>query len=109
MVVIGSGSVRELSDIALSRYACYVVAQNGDSNKPEIAFAQTYFAVQTRKQELIEQRLLDVARVNARVKLTKSCCYDIPSFRLVMMQKHCADLQIRDRERVTYCLNMEPS
>jgi len=72
MVVIGSGSVRELSDIALTRYACYVVAQNGDPNKPEIAFAQTYFAVQTRKQELIEQRLLDVARVNARVKLTKS-------------------------------------
>lgn len=72
MVIIGSGSVRELSDIALTRYACYVVAQNGDPNKPEIAFAQTYFAVQTRKQELIEQRLLDVVRVNARMKLTKS-------------------------------------
>lgn len=72
MVSIGSDTKREIDDIALTRYACYLIAQNGDSNKSEIAFAQTYFAVQTRKQEIIEQRLLDVARVNAREKLSKS-------------------------------------
>ncbi len=72
MVDLGSGSQRELDDFALTRYACYLIAQNGDSAKNEIAFAQTYFAVQTRKQELIEQRLLDVARVTAREKLSKS-------------------------------------
>lgn len=72
MVQIGSGSEREIEDIALTRYACYLIAQNGDSSKNEIAFAQTYFAVQTRKQEIIEQRLLNVARVAAREKLSKS-------------------------------------
>jgi DNA-damage-inducible protein D len=72
MVVIGSGTERQIEDIALTRYACYLIAQNGDAAKPSIAFAQTYFAVQTRKQEIIEQRLLDVARVSAREKLSKS-------------------------------------
>ena len=72
MVSIGSGTQRLIEDIALSRYACYLVAQNGDPEKSEVAFAQTYFAVQTRKQEIIEQRLLDVARVAAREKLSKS-------------------------------------
>jgi DNA-damage-inducible protein D len=72
MVDLGSGSQREIADFALTRYACYLIAQNGDASKPEIAFAQTYFAVQTRKQELIEKRLLDVARVTAREKLSKS-------------------------------------
>jgi DNA-damage-inducible protein D len=72
MVGLGSGSQREILDFALTRYACYLIAQNGDASKPEIAFAQTYFAVQTRKQELIEKRLLDVARVTAREKLSKS-------------------------------------
>ena len=72
MVGLGSGSRREIEDIALTRYACYLIAQNGDSSKPSVAFAQTYFAVQTRKQEIIEQRLLDIARVSAREKLTKS-------------------------------------
>lgn len=72
MVDLGSGSKREIEDIALTRYACYLIAQNGNSSKPAVAFAQTYFAVQTRKQEIIEQRLLDIARVSAREKLTKS-------------------------------------
>ncbi|MBB3057132.1 DNA damage-inducible protein D [Mucilaginibacter gotjawali] len=72
MVTIGSGGQREVEDTALTRYACYLIAQNGDPTKPPIAFAQTYFAVQTRKQEIIEQRLIDVERVNARDKLTKS-------------------------------------
>lgn len=72
MVQIGSGAKKEISDIALTRYACYLIAQNGDTSKSEIAFAQTYFAVQTRNQEIIEQRLLDIARVSARGKLTKS-------------------------------------
>jgi len=72
MVELGSGAEREIEDVALTRYACYLIGQNGDPTKPEIAFAQTYFAVQTRRQELIEQRLLDVARVSAREKLTKA-------------------------------------
>ncbi len=73
MVEIGSGVEKEIPDIAITRYACYLVAQNGDAtSKTEIAFAQTYFAVQTRRQEIIEQRLLDVARVTAREKLSKS-------------------------------------
>ncbi len=72
MVGLGSGSQREVIDFALTRYACYLVAQNGDSSKSEVAFAQTYFAVQTRKQEIIEKRLLDIARVTARDKLSKS-------------------------------------
>ncbi|WP_346983553.1 BRO family protein [Chryseobacterium sp. POE27] len=58
MVLLGSGSEREISDIALTRYGCYLIAQNGDSSKSEIAFAQTYFAVQTRRQEIIEKKIV---------------------------------------------------
>ncbi len=72
MVNLGSGAQRDIDDIALTRYACYLIAQNGDSSKDPIAFAQTYFAVQTRKQEIIEQRLAEVERLSARKKLTIS-------------------------------------
>ena len=71
-IEVGNAAPREIEDTALTRYACYLIAQNGDSSKSEIAFAQTYFAVQTRKQEIIEKHMLDVERVTAREKLSKS-------------------------------------
>ena len=72
MVGIGSETKREIGDLILTRYACYLVAQNGDPRKEQIAFAQSYFAVQTRKQELIEERIALIERLNARQKLVSS-------------------------------------
>jgi len=72
MVSIGSGSKRQINDIKCTRYACYLIAQNGDPRKEEIAFAQSYFAVQTRKQELIEEHIRLSERLHARKKLTES-------------------------------------
>jgi len=72
MVGIGSEAEREISDIMLTRYACYLIAQNGDPRKEQIAFAQNYFAIQTRKFELIKKRIDDWERLQARQKLTIS-------------------------------------
>ena len=72
MIEVGKTAEREVSDIALTRYACYLIAQNGDPRKDAVAFAMTYFAVQTRKQELIETRMAEWERLRAREKLTLS-------------------------------------
>ena len=72
MVQIGSGAERAVKDYMLTRYACYLIAENGDPRKEQIAFAQSYFAVQTRKQELIEERISYIERTEARGKLRES-------------------------------------
>ena len=72
MITAGKGAAREIDDIALTRHACYLIAQNGDPRKEEIAFAMAYFAVQTRKQELVEKRISEIERLTFREKLTNS-------------------------------------
>lgn len=72
MIATGKGARRSVKDYMLTRYACYLVAQNGDPKKEEIAFAQSYFALQTRKQELIEERISLIERTEARGRLRES-------------------------------------
>ncbi len=72
MVILGSGAEREIEDILLTRYACYLIAQNADPQKQAVAFAQSYFALQTRKQELIEERIRLAERMEARERLTST-------------------------------------
>jgi len=72
VIEVGNNTQQEIDDILLTRYACYLIAQNGDARKEQIAFAQNYFAVQTRRAEIVEQRILDYERVKARAKLAET-------------------------------------
>ena len=94
MIMAGKGAQRAVKDYMLTRYACYLIAQNGDVKKEEIAFAQAYFAVQTRKQELIEERISYIERSVARTKLTKNWLKTQASYRLTR-KNNCISFQSR--------------
>lgn len=96
MVILGSGANREVEDYMLTRYACYLIAENGDPRKEQIAFAQSYFAVQTRKQELIEERISYIERTEARGKLRESkndCLKIYMNVELMMLDLDVSDLR----------------
>lgn len=72
MIKLAKNAEREVKEYTLTRYVCHLIAQNGDPRKDEVAFAQSYFAVQTRKQEIIEDRIKLIERLNARDKLKEA-------------------------------------
>lgn len=94
MVILGSGANREVEDYMLTRYACYLIAENGDPRKEQIAFAQSYFAVQTRKQELIEERISYIERTEARgsfENLKNDCLKIYMNVELMMLDLDVSD------------------